>query len=190
MSCQKCKEVFILEHKSVTLNFMSEFDELIEKLEKFMQSLSIDSTSEKGLCSLEVEDLKDFFTLNIDAMNSYFNDMERENIKLFIQDKGISFSIQGLLVAKPLQRFINLLEDKEFFDIINAESLTSHFQPIVDMKTNTIYGYEALVRGVKENGELMYPDDLFSKSKRNDLNFKLDKLCRESALKTAATKKN
>lgn len=57
------------------------------------------------------------------------------------------------------------------------------------MKTNTIYGYEALVRGVKEDGELMYPDELFSKSKRNDLTFKLDKLCRESALKTAATKK-
>ena len=42
---------------------------------------------------------------------------------------------------------------------------------------------------MKEDGTLMYPDVLFTKSKRNDHNFKLDRLCRESALKTAATKK-
>jgi len=189
MSCEKCKEVFILEHKSATLHFMSEFDELIKKLEKFMKSLSIASRSHEGLCSLEVNDLRVFFSSNLDVMNSYFSEMERESIKLYIQDKDSTFSIQSILLAKPFQRFINLLEDKEFFDIVNAESLTSHFQPIVDVRTDTIFGYEALVRGVKENGELMYPDELFSKSKRNDLNFKLDKLCRESALKTAATKK-
>jgi len=35
----------------------------------------------------------------------------------------------------------------------------------------------------------MFPDILFEKSDRNDLNFKVDRLCRESALKTAAVKK-
>lgn len=35
----------------------------------------------------------------------------------------------------------------------------------------------------------MYPDVLFKKSSRNDMNFNLDRLCRENALKTAATKK-
>ena len=95
----------------------------------------------------------------------------------------------SILSAKPMQRYINLFDDQDFFDIVNNESLTAHFQPIVDMKDNHIYGYETLARGVKEDGSLMYPDILFQKSKRNDMNFKLDRLCRESALKTAATKK-
>jgi len=34
----------------------------------------------------------------------------------------------------------------------------------------------------------MFPDVFFEKSERNDLNFKVDRLCRESALKTAAVK--
>jgi len=111
------------------------------------------------------------------------------DIKLLITDDKTEFNFQSILSAKPLQRYINLFDDKEFFDILNNESLTSHFQPIIDMRSNSIFGYETLVRGVKEDGTLMYPDELFTKSKRNDLNFKLDRLCRESALKTAATKK-
>lgn len=95
MSCVKCKEIFVLEHKSVTLHFMSEFDELIEKLNKFMESLNIVSTSEQGLCSLAVEDLNVFFSSYIDAMNSYFNDMERESIKLFIQEKMPLFQFKA-----------------------------------------------------------------------------------------------
>merc|ERR1711879_502201 len=91
--------------------------------------------------------------------------------------------------AKPLQRYINMIEDKEFFDVINNQSLTSYFQPIVDANTNSIYGYETLIRGVKADGSLIYPDELFEKSARNDMNFKLDRMCRENALKTAATKK-
>jgi hypothetical protein len=35
----------------------------------------------------------------------------------------------------------------------------------------------------------MYPDDLFSKSTRNDMNFVFDRMCRETALKTSAVKK-
>jgi EAL domain-containing protein (putative c-di-GMP-specific phosphodiesterase class I) len=189
MACQKCKEIFVLEHKSATLHFLCEFDELIEKMSNFMQKLSLESSCKSGMCSIEIEDEKDFFRSNLDALKSFFNEMERDTIKVYIEDEAHPFSIQGLLVAKPLQRYVNLLDDKEFFDIINNESLTSHFQPIVDMRTKSIFGYEALVRGVKEDGSLMYPDELFSKSKRNDLNFKLDRLCRESALKTAATKK-
>ena len=85
--------------------------------------------------------------------------------------------------------YINFFDDQVFFDIVNNESLTSYFQPIIDTNTLSIYGYETLTRGVKDDGSLLYPNELFEKSKRNDLTFKLDRLCRESALKTAATKK-
>lgn len=57
------------------------------------------------------------------------------------------------------------------------------------MKSNSIFGYEALIRGVYPDGTLMYPDEIFKKSTRNNTNFKLDQICRETALKTAATKR-
>jgi EAL domain-containing protein (putative c-di-GMP-specific phosphodiesterase class I) len=189
MACEKCNEILVLRHKKATLHFLCEFDELIFKLNDFFEKLLIKSVSQAGLCTIKVEDKKDFFHSNFDAFYSFFNEAERKSIKIFIEDETKPFTLQSILVAKPLQRYLNLIEDQDFFDIINNESLTSHFQPIIDMRTNTIYGYEALTRGVKADGTLMYPDELFEKSKRNDLNFRLDKLCRESALKTAATKK-
>jgi EAL domain-containing protein (putative c-di-GMP-specific phosphodiesterase class I) len=173
----------------VTLHFLSEFDELIVKVNKFFENLQITPRTEPGLCTVDIDDKKDFFVSNFDEFNSFFNQMERNSIKIFVEDESRPFSLQSILVAKPLQRYLNLLEDQEFFDIVNNESITSHFQPIIDMRTNTIFGYEALARGVRADGSLMYPDELFAKSKRNDFNFRLDKLCRESALKTAATKK-
>ncbi|MCV6607070.1 MAG: EAL domain-containing protein [Campylobacterales bacterium] len=132
---------------------------------------------------------KIFFKNNLENFNSFFNNLERESIKIYIESENSGFNYQSIISAKPFQRYLNLLEDKEFFDIINNESLTSHFQPIIESKSGTIHGYEALIRGVKPDGSLLYPDLLFEKSKRNDLNFKLDRLCRESALKTAAVKK-
>jgi len=190
MSCVKCTEKFQLQSISSTIYFISEFDELIRKSFLFFTKLSLDVVLDDGVVCLKyVDDTKNFFRENIDALNETFNDMEKNDIKVFIEDENNKFNYKSIMSAKPLQRYINLFLDKEFFDIINNESLTSYFQPIIDMKTNTIYGYETLIRGVKADGSLMYPDELFEKSKRNDLNFKLDRLCRESALKTAATKK-
>ncbi len=68
-----------------------------------------------------------------------------------------------------MQRYLHFIEDKNFFDIIENSSLTVHFQPIIDMKTNKIFAYEALTRGVLANGELMYPDQLF---KRHELHIR------------------
>lgn len=189
MSCTKCSEKFTLDTKSAVVYFISELEELAMKSESFLKKLSLNPTYEKGLVSIEVNNASEFFCENIDAFKSSFSELERDTIKIHISQNKDEFSFQAVLSAKPLQRFVNLFDDKDFFDIVNNESITSHFQPIIDMKTNTIYGYETLARGVKEDGSLMYPGELFDKSNRNDFTFKLDRLCRESSLKTAATKK-
>lgn len=189
MSCNKCNEKFILKESFGIVFFISEIDELIRKSELFLEKIQYKSENVNGLLSVRVENVNCFFSENLDAFKSFFNELERDTIKIFINDDENLFNFQSILKAKPLQRYINLFYDQDFFDIVNNESLTVHFQPIVDMKDNSIYAYETLSRGVSEDGSLMYPDILFSKSNRNDMNFKLDRLCRETALKTAATKK-
>lgn len=189
MSCSKCQEIFQLEEKAANIFWMSEYEELREKIKIFFSKLGLQSNQEGGIDFISVGDAKLFFLENIDAMVEFFNDIEAQSIKLHIQYEGENFNFQSVLGAKNLQRYINLVQDREFFDIINNASLTSYFQPIVDAKDYSIFGYEALIRGVRENGDLMFPDELFSKSTRNDLNFKLDRMCRESALKTAAVKR-
>jgi EAL domain-containing protein (putative c-di-GMP-specific phosphodiesterase class I) len=189
MSCSKCTDKFSLKSNDGIIFFISDVEELMVKSEKFLTKLLLKPENLNGLVNIRVENVHDFFCENLDAIKNYFRELERDAIKIFIADDENEFNFQSILKAKPLQRYINLFDDQDFFDIVNNESLTAYFQPIVDIKDNQIYGYETLARGVKEDGSLMYPDELFGKSKRNDYNFKLDRLCRESALKTAATKK-
>lgn len=189
MSCTKCNEVFELQAKPAKLYWMSEIEELHEKGERFLNALGFAMQENSGVSFIQLDDTKRFFVENFHSILKHFTKQECEAIRLYVQNEGEGFSFQSVLGAKTLQRYLNLIEDASFFDIINNASLTSYFQPIIKADDRTIYGYEALIRGVKEDGALMFPDVLFEKSERNDLNFKLDRMCRESALKTAATKK-
>jgi len=58
MACQKCNEILVLGHKKVTLHFLSEFDELIFKLNNFFEKSLLTVKSESGLSTIEVEDKK------------------------------------------------------------------------------------------------------------------------------------
>ncbi len=188
MGCSQCAKTYLLEEKNAHLYFLSEFDELIEKSKIFLTGLNYELFQSNGLYYTKIDSIRSFFIDHTPALNTYFNTMERETIKICLSDPEEAFDFQALMLSKPLQHFINLVEDREFFDIINNESLTSYFQPIVKASDRSIYGYEALVRGVDPTGQLIYPDVLFDKSQRNNMDFQLDRLCRETALKTAAVK--
>lgn len=189
MPCTRCSEVFMLKNESATLYWLSQSEELMKKIGQFFEILGLVYEYNNGAYQLKYDNAKEFFISNCNAIEHHFNSLAQDDIMVYVSAEDEAFSFQSILKAKPLTRYVNLVRDSEFFDILNNESLTSYFQPIIAANDRSIYGYEALIRGVKSTGELMYPDELFSKSARNDCNFLLDRLCRESALKTAAVKK-
>lgn len=189
MACDRCNEVFELKDEAAKIYFISQYDELMAKSRIFLMKLGVDVYKVHDMHYVKTQSAKEFFYSNIDAIKTHFNSLETHDIKLFIDYGDEGFSYKVVLNSKPFQNYINLIDDKDFFDIIKHQSLTSHFQPIICSKDNSIYGYESLIRGVNPDGTLMYPNILFEKSSRNDMNFNLDRLCRENALKTAATKK-
>jgi EAL domain-containing protein (putative c-di-GMP-specific phosphodiesterase class I) len=179
----------MLESTPGNLYWLSESEELMNKISQFFEILGLEFENSGGAFLVRCENTKEFFISNCNAIEHHFNSIAQDDIMVYASKPDQVFNFQSILKAKPLTRFVNLVRDNEFFDILNNESLTSYFQPIINAKDHSIYGYEALIRGVKSTGELMYPDELFLKSARNDCNFLLDRLCRESALKTAAVKK-
>jgi EAL domain-containing protein (putative c-di-GMP-specific phosphodiesterase class I) len=66
--------------------------------------------------------------------------------------------------------------------IIRDESITTHYQPIVSIKKNSIIGFEALTRGLAPGGEIISPTDLFARAAEAGLTLDLDRLCRKKAL--------
>ncbi len=68
-------------------------------------------------------------------------------------------------------------------DIIRDECICTHFQPIISLKTGTIFAYEALVRGYCDSMEsLIYPCELFEKALEEQVSVEFDRLCRQKAL--------
>jgi len=71
-------------------------------------------------------------------------------------------------------------------DIILHQKITTVFQPIIDVTTHTILGYEALTRGPK--GSIFEaPDKLFYHATKLGLLSDLEILCRDKAISTFAS---
>jgi EAL domain-containing protein (putative c-di-GMP-specific phosphodiesterase class I) len=73
---------------------------------------------------------------------------------------------------------------KLFEDLVLAEDVAILYEPIVNLTTREVLGYEALVRGPWKS-EFHSPDRLFQLAEETGLVFELDCLCRRTALRGA-----
>jgi len=84
-----------------------------------------------------------------------------------------------------LQRRRRLQREKERLqEIILGGGLQTHYQPIVNLDTGEIFGYEALTRGPRKTA-LESPLALFATAEEVDLLFELDRACFRGALMRA-----
>lgn len=68
-------------------------------------------------------------------------------------------------------------------EIIEKESVITHFQPIISLKEKRVVGIEALSRGIKPVcGSIIPPSVMFESAKQNNCLVELDRLCRKKAL--------
>jgi EAL domain-containing protein (putative c-di-GMP-specific phosphodiesterase class I) len=70
---------------------------------------------------------------------------------------------------------------KDLTGIVLAGAITSVYEPIVDVATKTVFGYEALARG-PEGSDFHTPIALFQAAESEGLIFELDCLCRRSGI--------
>jgi EAL domain-containing protein (putative c-di-GMP-specific phosphodiesterase class I) len=69
----------------------------------------------------------------------------------------------------------------KLLEILAKKAISTVFQPIFNVRSKTILGYEALTRGPK-NTELYSPDNLFYYASKYDLISELEILCRDKAI--------
>ncbi len=115
-------------------------------------------------------------------------DAEKEAINVYINFDGSPLTLSKLSKIKSLSHYCHLADSKLLSDVLENKSLTTYFQPIINMTDNTIFGYECLSRGVDKSGNLIPPYKLFDMAKKSDQLFYLDRYARENALKSAAVK--
>lgn len=115
-----------------------------------------------------------------------FNRIEQQDVKVLPLNDGCALCYESLKHYKSLLEWHAYLQGKEVASIIDEKRIKTIFQPIIHVSTGTIYGYEALSRGINKDGSTMSPAELFETAKGMDLLFYLDRICRESAIRSAA----
>jgi diguanylate cyclase (GGDEF)-like protein len=82
-----------------------------------------------------------------------------------------------------LQRFIKLNQSDWLIEMLAKERFTNHFQPIVSIKdTSEIYGYESLLRGLDEQGNLVLPGPIIELATEAGLLPQIDLIARLSTI--------
>ncbi|HTL71196.1 MAG TPA: EAL domain-containing protein [Candidatus Eisenbacteria bacterium] len=102
-------------------------------------------------------------------------DAQRHQLEVHFPTRGDSVWVPGLLATTD--RDAALLED-----ILKGRKIQTVFQPIIELKTRRITGYEALTR-CAVFGE--HPERLFARARDLGLVEELDRLCVDSALESA-----
>ncbi|MEH2433229.1 MAG: EAL domain-containing protein [Nostoc sp.] len=101
---------------------------------------------------------------------------------LFIRG-NIQPQLQDFSDMASLQRFIKFNESDWLLEMIERDQFTSYFQPIVSTEnTSEIYGYEALLRGIDAQGNLVLPKAIIELATEAGVLPQLDRIARLSSI--------
>ena len=186
-SCLRCQTLPSLSEKSGEILVSCDVPELATKCSQYCEKFGLPFTFEDGhTLWVKVSSFKHFF---ISLLESHtFDEVEQDAIQFLFLEEGTSFSPSKIRESKSIRKYKDLLHAQGLSTLMNKGALTTHFQPIVDLNSHEIYGYESLARGVEDDGSLIYPNQLFTWAREGDMLFYLDRACRETSLKTAAVK--
>jgi EAL domain-containing protein (putative c-di-GMP-specific phosphodiesterase class I) len=187
MSCVKCQTLPIIPQSAGELIVSCSVTELADKFALYLTAQDINYKVEDSETLWVSINNFSIFLEDLCVFES-FSKMERSGIRLLFLQFGENLTPSKLKTMRTLQEYRDLMGAVELSSLITKGALTAHFQPIVDLASSTIYGYESLARGVSDEGKLIYPDTLFRWGREGDMLFYLDRACRETSLKTAAVK--
>lgn len=104
--------------------------------------------------------------------------MDIENIYFRFEDKD----------WKPIVEIESILDMQWIDEVIRRKSVVSYSQPIVNANEE-IYAYEVLSRFNREDGSLIYPNEIFNAARSRGRLYALDRLCRMAAVSYSAVLK-
>lgn len=86
---------------------------------------------------------------------------------------------------KPISEIETILEMQWIDDVILRNAIVSYSQPIVTVNEE-IYAYEVLSRFTRQDGSLIYPNEIFTAARSRGRLYALDRSCRMAAVRYAA----
>lgn len=184
MACKNCTTTPDFLEGKCRLYVNINMDDLFEKVKNLAEE---NWTILESTCThfeIEVDDFEESISKLSISNSLSLKESSGINVLPLYEGESLTFPIYSR--TKTLDKWISIFRSKELIYILEEETLVSYFQPIVDIKDNSIYGYEILSRGIKEDGSIMHPFEMFKLAQESDLLFNLDRQARETAIISAA----
>lgn len=180
MTCSRCTAIPKSDFGRCKIYLNSSVDELLLKSREIIKEDFYLADLNQNYLEFEVDDFQRF----IEKLSSdkYFSKNERDDINILPLKEDDILNFHTFSATKPLSIWDSIIKSRDLIYILKNNSLITYFQPIVDIKENSIYGYELLTRGVKEDGSIMPPYEMFQLAKESKLSFNLDRQARETAI--------
>lgn len=86
---------------------------------------------------------------------------------------------------EPISKIGEVLDVQWIDEVIQKQLMICHYQPIVNVEEQ-VFAYELLARFPKEDGSMIYPNEIFSAARARGRLYALDRACRMTAVKHAA----
>lgn len=184
MSCEKCtKTPYMPLSKKIFVYASHEY--ILEKIYNNLKSnFNIDKAHPEYI--IISSDFDSFISFIVSK--KIFTQIELENITVLPMEPEESLTFGSYKKSKTLSYFINLYYSEDLKWILDNESITTYFQPILSTKNNEIVAYECLSRGIKADGTIVPPNVMFESALKTEMIFNLDRQCRSNALKNAKMK--
>ena len=184
MACPRCQTLPLSSGARGTLLLTGAVRELIEILIGFLEAEGL--AFEDARLELRLRDVNLVEFLRRVRAADAFNALERQGISALLLEPGEALSFHAFTRARTLDRWLGLLDACGLIEILDAGRFVSWFQPILSTVDGSLVGYESLLRGLRPDGGLMFPSEIFPLAGENDLLFQVDRQARESALRCAA----
>lgn len=183
MECKRCTLLPVLDFSEIGVCLTVPTRHHIEPITRYL--------GDSGISYENVDDTfsflaPDFCRLIKDLGNMGLSSIEQRDIHLlpYPFEEGLSF--HHLSKHRNLQYWSDLVQARFFLSILADSRIEIHFQPIVEVASGKIYGYEGLSRGLLPDGSIMMPGELFDHARKTDMMFFLDRICREAVIAAAA----
>jgi EAL domain-containing protein (putative c-di-GMP-specific phosphodiesterase class I) len=154
--------IFFSKQRTDGLFHVSDYERLAERIQTFINN---------NMFSTLYPLLREKQRVNVGYAITFNNPATRE-------ERLLQSLIADAKLMSQYQEFKNKMSYKEIvYELIIDKRITTHYQPIVDLNTHEIIGYEALSRGPHDT-EYENPYALFSIAKEIGLLYELDWLCK------------
>lgn len=163
--------------------FTTFFGYLVDQVERFLEDYGFHVTRAELMLSITTDNAPEVVTRLFEE--DRFSGDEKQNINVLVLREGEEPGVEAMQYMKPLQQWYQIVMAGDLINVIESHAVRVEFQPIVSMSDRSVFGYECLARGIARDGSIIPPADLFSQAKELQLLFNLDRVVRETVLKTA-----